>query len=627
MTLAEVGASLLPFTSVPADMTTVRRLTPLLAALAIEGCAPTPAPPSTAAPATRSVSLPTAAAGAAGEIPANSTFANPLDLDYRFMPTLPSRRQAADPLIVIHDDEYYLFASRSGGYWRSPDMRAWTLVIPTGLPIEDYAPAVITLGGRLYYTAHKSQAMFTTDDPGRGQWRKVADLASYPDPAFFLDDDGRLYLYFGAALNGSISVVELDPGTFGVLGGPFVLMSANHAEHGWERSGPGNLGAVMTEGFRIAPYIEGPWMTKHDGTYYLQYSAPGTVWKTYADGVYTSTSPTSGFTYQAYSPFSYKPGGFIGSAGHGAMFRDKQGNWWRIVTMIISVAEKFERRLGIFPAGFDEDGMIRTDTYLGDYPQFLPGVKVSPLDANRTGWMLLSSGMPASASSSHEEHPVTLAFDEDIRTQWSAASGRPGEWLRVDLGATSTIRAIQANFGEKDTKSLGRDSSTYHQYTIETSHDGEAWEMLIDRSASTTDEPHDYVQLDRPRQARHVRITNVHAAAGGRFAVRDLRIFGGSPAPLPAAVASFTVRRNPADDRAAVVEWQQVPGARGYVIRSGIAPDKLYANHQVGDVASLRLESLNVGVTYFFTIDSFNERGVVRGSRVVRLPPAAGLPR
>lgn len=597
----------------------------LAALLGIASCAP--AAPSRATVPAEADAAGAPGAAAIGSIPPNSTFANPLDLDYRFMPTLPSRRQAADPLVVIHNDDYYLFASKSGGYWVSPDMREWKLVVPTGLPMEDYAPAVITIAGRLYYTAHKSSALFTTDDPKRGDWRKVADLASYPDPAFFLDDDERLYLYFGAALNGSISVVELDPRDgFRVVGGPFVLMHANHAEHGWERSGPDNLGAVMTEGFRIAPYIEGSWMTKHEGTYYLQYSAPGTVWKTYADGVYTSKSPTSGFVFQPYSPFAYKPGGFVGSAGHGAMFTDKGGNWWRIVTMIISVAEKFERRLGIFPAGFDADGVIRTDTYMGDYPQLLPGIVSRPLDGNRTGWMLLSSGRSAAASSSLAGHPVTLALDEDIRTQWSAATGDRGEWLQVDLGSASTIRAVQANFGEMDTRSLGRDTSTFNQYTIESSIDGSRWEMLVDRSGNRTDEPHDYVQLDQPRTARHLRITNIHAAAGGRFAIRDFRVFGETMAPHPAGVGSFTVRRAPDDDRSATLEWPRAEGARGYIIRFGIAPDKLYANHQVGDVAELTMQSLNVGVTYFFTIDSFNERGVTPGRSVVRLPAGESGP-
>ena len=33
------------------------------------------------------------------------------------------------------------------------------------------------------------------------------------------------------------------------------LLTANHAEHGWERSGEDNLGAQMTEGFRRAENI------------------------------------------------------------------------------------------------------------------------------------------------------------------------------------------------------------------------------------------------------------------------------------------------------------------------------------------------------------------------------------
>ncbi len=59
------------------------------------------------------------------------------------------------------------------------------------------------------------------------------------------------------------------------------------------------------------PYIEGAFMTKHNGTYYLQYACPGTQYNTYADGVYTSKSPLGPFTLQASNPFSSKPGGFI----------------------------------------------------------------------------------------------------------------------------------------------------------------------------------------------------------------------------------------------------------------------------------------------------------------------------
>ncbi|MEO8336955.1 MAG: family 43 glycosylhydrolase [bacterium] len=559
-----------------------------------------------------------ASASALGAQPARTTFANPIDIDYRFMPSGVSRREAADPLISLFRDDYYLFASKSGGYWYSPDMRDWTLVVPEGYPPEDYAPAVVTIGGRMYYTAHKSKTIFSTDDPKAGKWRKVADIGEYADPAFFLDDDARLYLYFGSGLNGGISVVELDPrDNFKVLSGPTKLMTANYLDHGWERSGEDNLGATMTEGFRIGPYVEGSWMTKHDGTYYLQYAAPGTVWKSYADGVYTSRSPTRGFTYAPYSPFSYKPGGFAGSAGHSGAFRDKAGNLWRVTTLDVSVLHKFERRLGIFPSGFDADGVMRTDTYLGDYPQFLPGVVKSPMDSNRTTWMLLSASMPATASSHADKHAPELAFDEDIRTQWSASTGNAGEWLRVDLGAPSEIRALQVNFAEQDMTSFGRETDTHQQYVVEGSNDGTRWSMIADRSRNTRDAPHEYIELASPNNARYVRISASAATpAGGKFAVRDLRVFGRSPMAAPEQVKTFTVARNTSDERTATLSWTRVPRATGYIVRFGLSPDKLYGNYQVGDVATLTMNGLNKGVRYFFTVDALGAGGVTKGTIV-----------
>jgi hypothetical protein len=569
-------------------------------------CAPQAA--STPAPAVARTGFTTAPIAPA------TTFCNPIDIDYRFMVDTPSRREAADPVITLFNDEYYLFASKSGGYWHSHDMRDWTLVVPEGLPLEEYAPAVLVVDGRMYYTAHQSMAHYTTDDPGAGKWRKVADLPSYADPDLFLDDDGRVYLYHGSSLDGGISVVELDPRDgFKVIDGPREVMHADYANHGWERSGADNLGATgMREGFRIAPYIEGAWMTKHDGTYYLQYAAPGTIWNSYADGVYTSRSPTSGFTYAPYSPFSYKPGGFIGGAGHSSTFRDRAGNYWRVTTMIISVAHKFERRLGIFPAGFDSSGVMRMNSWLGDYPQLLPGESAQPLDHNGTGWMLLSRGKAASASSSMPDHPVALAFDENVRSWWSAASGGVGEWLQVDLGSIARIAAIQVNFAEQDARALGRDEDSYQQYVLESSIDGVHWTTRLDESRSTRDSPHHYVQLDSARNARYVRITNVHAAAGGTFSIRDLRIFGTSAVAPPPTVATFTVQRG-TDDRGATITWTRVPRATSYVVRFGIAPDKLYSSYAVGDVGTLTMNSLNRGVAYWFTVDAIGEGGVARG--------------
>ena len=107
----------------------------------------------------------------------------------------------------------------------------------------------------------------------------------------------------------------------------------------------------------LDPFIEGSWMTKHNGKYYLQYGAPGTEFRGYADGVIVGDHPLGPFTPQS-DPLSFKPGGFARGAGHGSTFQDNQKNWWHVSTMSISVKNNFERRIGIWPAGFDKDDVM-----------------------------------------------------------------------------------------------------------------------------------------------------------------------------------------------------------------------------------------------------------------------------
>jgi beta-xylosidase len=121
------------------------------------------------------------------------------------------------------------------------------------------------------------------------------------------------------------------------------------------------LGVLRRNKLEINPWIEGAWMTKHKGIYYLQYAAPGTEFKSYADGVFTASKPTGPFVYAPYSLFSHKPTGFITAAGHGDMFQDKQGKYWKVATMFVGGASDMDRRVGIFPATFDEDGQLHAD--------------------------------------------------------------------------------------------------------------------------------------------------------------------------------------------------------------------------------------------------------------------------
>lgn len=549
------------------------------------------------------------------------TFCNPLDLAYRFQLKTPGQREAADPTLVRFKGEYWLFASKSGGYWHSSDMTHWKLVEPTGLPLEDYAPTVAVINGRMFFTAFGTSAIFSTDDPLKGGWFKVADLKGYPDPAIFVDDDGRVYLYFGCDSNGSIQVVELDPQhEFKVIKGPVTCLPADYAHHGWEVAGEENRGNPNADGSKqMAPWVEGAWMTKHNGRYYLQYSAPGTQFKVYADGVYTATNPMGPFVYAPYSPFSHKPKGFIGGAGHSSTMEDSDDNYWHVTTMTISVRDMFERRLGLFPAGFTPDGQMLCNTYLGDYPQFVPGSQKNPAENNSPGWMLLSYNKPVTASSALEQFPIKNAFDEDIRTWWSATSGRQGEWLQVDLGKPCRIEAMQINFADQGMTNLGRMYNDSYRYYVQTSDDGKIWQICLNRSDNLRDSPHDYTQLDEPVTARYVRLVNVHTPGDGLFSVSGFRIFGNGLGKAPAKVKGIEVVRNISDPRQVHVSWRPVKGADFYIIRYGIVRDRLFNNYQVYKTNHFDINSLNVGTSYCLTVDSVNDCGITKGTKVLPL--------
>jgi hypothetical protein len=545
------------------------------------------------------------AVSAAGrEANPQQTYCNPLNLNYRFMMDAVDAREAADPVMVLFKDDYYLFASRSGGYWYSNDFVDWILVIPNKeFPIDIYAPAVMAMGDTLYYAPSAHGTLWVTADPKGGVWKKRANIGSYGDPDLFLDDDGRVTMYSGLSNANPTQVVELDVrNNFKAIGKSVNIVFANAADHGWERRGDDNL---LDE----KPWIEGSWMTKHGGRYYLQYAAPGTEFKTYADGIYVSDFPLGPFTYAPYSPFSFKPTGFISGAGHSCTFQDKGGRWWHISTVCISVRHMFERRLGMFPAEFDADGQIHANTEFGDYPQYLPGVKADPISENFTGWMLLSRGKYAKASSSLQGFGVERAVDENVKTFWAAQTGDPGEWLQVDLGKACSIHAIQVNFGEQGTDPTlvrGRVVQVYERYTIEISPDSLNWMMLVDKSANTKDVPHDYIEIDQPATTRYVRLTNVFTPGNGKFCVRDLRLFGNPEEATSRTVENPTVLLDPSDARNAVVRWDPVLNADGYIVRYGIADGKLYNNYMVYDADSIAIHSLNKGVEYAFSVEAFD---------------------
>jgi xylan 1,4-beta-xylosidase len=568
------------------------------------------------------------------------TYCNPINIDYGYTP-IPNfsewgrHRATADPVIVKYKNGYYLFSTNQWGYWWSDDMLNWKFnprkfLRPWNAGYDELcAPAVGIIGDTMIVFGSTYTNNFTiwmSTDPKGNKWKPLVDSFDIGgwDPAFFTDDDGRLYMYNGSSNRFPVYGVELDRKTLQPKGARKEMYFLEEWRYGWQR-----FGEYSDDTF-LDPFIEGSWMTKHDGKYYLQYGAPGTEFSGYADGVVVGDGPLGPFTAQS-QPFSYKPGGFARGAGHGATFQDVYNNWWHVATIAISVKNNFERRLGIWPAGFDRDGVMYMNAAFGDYPHYLPSEKTKQFnlpagDGGFTGWMLLNYNTPVTVSSTLGSYYANFAVDESIKTYWSAASANKGEWIQTDLGNVSTVNAIQINYAdqdvsfpkEMDTIFLGKSLGVYHQYKIYGSKDGRQWNVLVDKSNNRTDVPHDYIELPQPVQTRFLKLENIHMPTG-KFAISGLRVFGNGNGPKPDTVKNFIVLRTEKDPRSAWIKWSPVDNAFAYNIYAGIEPGKLYNCTMVHSANEYYYKAMDSKKPYYFCIEAINENGVSKRTHVVKV--------
>lgn len=561
------------------------------------------------------------------------TFCNPINIDYGYTPfknfsNLGKHRATADPVIVNFKKDLYLFSTNQEGYWYSDDMLHWKFVYRKFLRDDKYthdlnAPAVWAMKDTLYVygsTWESDFPIWKSTNPKKDDWKIAVDTLKVGawDPAFHYDEDkNKLYLYWGSSNEWPLLGTEVKVKNLQSEGFVKPILRLKPEDHGWERFGEYN------DNVFLQPFVEGAWVTKHNNKYYMQYGAPATEFSGYSDGVYVSKNPLEGFEYQQHNPFSYKPGGFARGAGHGATFQDNFGNYWHVSTIFISVKNNFERRLGIWPAGFDKDDVMYCNTAYGDYPTLLPEFAQGK-DFTKglfTGWMLLNYNKPVQTSSTLGGYQVNFAVDEDIKTYWSAKTGNSGEWFQTDLGEISTINAIQINYADQDAEFMGKTLGKMHQYKIYSSNDGKNWKVLIDKSKNTTDVPHDYVELEKPSKARYLKMENLKMPTG-KFALSGFRVFGKGSGEKPGKVENFVPLRADAkkygERRSIWMKWQQNQNADGYVIYFGKTPDKLYGSIMVYGKNEYFFTGADRVDSYYFQIEAFNNNGISERSEIFK---------
>lgn len=601
--------------------------------------------------------------------PINVPYHYQFNMDPRSMGKLQIDREAADPSMICFKGKYYIFASMNLSVWVSEDMASWkSCPLPENLPLYDYAPDARVCGDYVYFCASKKEEIcnyYRTKDIIEGPYEEIAGTFDFWDPNLFFDDDGRIYFYWGCSNITPVWGVELEPETMLPKKEWKAVIEGNPYERGYERMGidhcefprseeevemmfqgflkqskmteeqiPKEYAPQIRGMFTRRPFIEGPWMDKHDGKYYLQYAAPGAEFHTYADGVYVSDSPLGPFTLAANNPFSYHPGGFMPGAGHGSTMWDEEGNLWHTSTMRISVNHQFERRVGIWRAGFDRDGELFCNQNYGDWPIAVNEGKTDP--AAEPDWYLLSYAKPAKASSAAEGKGAEMAVDEDAQTWWRAAKSKSGEWLEVDLEKAMDVRAIQINFADDDLpiSSPGeiRGTATQPRYIeerslrtrwkLEGSADGEAYFMIEDKSDVMTDLPHDFIVREEGIRVRYVRLTVIEIPYNVDPCISGLRIFGIGTEEKPKAPEFYAQRSEDGLDLS--VSIAGIKDAVGYNILWGHEEGKLYHSYQIYrntmDVKKKRDARIDKRIgalvkeqNYFVRVDAYNENGITKG--------------
>ena len=537
---------------------------------------------------------------------------NPLNLKYLFEESGAVHRTCADPVIVLYHDRYYLFSSHASGYSWSDNLRDWTHRFSDMPLVRAWAPAVMVYDDYIYYMGFGDNRVFRTKDPENDKWEQVtwSELKDRGDPDFFVDNDGKTYFLWGCSPGGAMQGQEFDPRTFKPTTGEIDLMPANGKRLGWEVPGDDN------EKTNENGWNEGVSMVHEGDYYYFFYATPGTEYTTYCSGAYVGKSPLGPFEPMVGSPYAIKPSGFFTGGGHGHPFKDRYGNHWYVASLIIGARDHYERRIGIFPAFYNNGyGHAIMDNF--DHPFVVPNRKMDfekesiLLDMN-----LLSSNKRMTASSTKGNMTPDKAADDYIRSWWSANSGNSGEWLQMDLGRTMNVQAIQVCFTDEDFNSRRYDNNIpVYKYVVEGSTDGNNWHMIADRSNNNKDQILELLETND--NVRYIRVTNRTTFNPGKFAVTELRVFGKDNVATPVAVGNFNAAHG-SDSRRIQFSWDPVDNAEGYIVRWGATPDHIdHAARVYGNFYDYGF--FDTMSDYYVSVQPFNEAGLGENSRIIKV--------
>ena len=432
-------------------------------------------------------------------------------------------RELADPSVLWHEGKWYLYPSCDMA-WISGDNGATWRHHPLNVRDIGYAPTVVRHRDRFLLLASESE-LYAASSPV-GEYQSIGPIVmpvgsnapGQVDPMLFSDEDGRLYYYWGCSEKDGIWGVELDamePSK--IVGEPVKLIAFEPDLHPWECVGEWNQNPAKG-------WVEGAWMFKRQGRYYLTYSAAGTENRTYAMGCYVGSNPLGPFSAQKRNPILRKTEGLVTGTGHGCVVEGPGEEIWAFYTIRAGVAHFLERRIGMDRAVIDDSGELHVPDATS-MPQWAPGRTPAGGRNASPGWLPLNSGTLALGSSSAPNLAGRLAVNEDLRTWWQPEARDARPTLTSFLSAPAMLRAARVVW-----RDIGMDTRNAilpgpFRYRIEAETPAGDWVTLIDRMESTEDLLVDYRECP-PTVAGKVRLVIAGWPPGITPAVVDFTVFG-----------------------------------------------------------------------------------------------------
>ncbi len=476
---------------------------------------------------------------------------------------------ASGDVTVIRDNGKYYMYCTGGGAWVSDDLLHWTLQRVVNVPV---APDVVKYNNA-FYMCGNSGPLFKADNP-LGPFTKLGDWPETTkgwygpfDMHIYIDDDNKPYLYYPGRGVSGIYVVPLDPNDLTKFAGPPRHLFAFNKDHIWERYGE------MNEYTDVA-WIEGPWVLKRNGTYYLQYSASGTQWKTYAEGYYTAKSPLGPFTYAPNNPLLRRTDGIVTGPAHGSVVEGPDQSLWQFYTIVLGNPPG-GRRVGMDRITFDKDGNMAVK--VTDTPQWAPGAIIDPTKGDSGSLPLTinkfrSMNALSRVSSQQPGRDAAYAVDNSNGTWWESATNDAQPTLTIELSPATrfdavqlfTIDSVRLMFtggrgfgGGRGREGQGAGSTTpampaaaaratatntvpeatpinAYQYKIEVSLDGQTYSTVLDQTKNATSRNTIFEEIP-PVKCRFVRLTMTNWPRTMPLGIIEFTVFGKAADSLPAA--------------------------------------------------------------------------------------------